>query len=187
MEAKDYLSKHWGPRQVWKHLEWPKHRRRLELCAQLCVGKTAVDVGCAYGHSTAIMAEFRPWVEWTGIEFDDEAIRLARQFFPKGDWIRSGGVADLPLAVLVRPFSRPWDSAVCSEVIEHVEDPAALAAGLRSIVTHRAVLTTPASRVNDPGHLRVYTTETLAAVLGPHFSRVTVSIDGPFLVAVADV
>jgi 2-polyprenyl-3-methyl-5-hydroxy-6-metoxy-1,4-benzoquinol methylase len=184
VNASEYLSKHWGPKRVWTHLEWPKHRQRLRLCAELCVGKTAVDVGCGYGHSTMIMAEYRPDLCWSGIEFDKRGKDLAREFFPNGDWL-CGTVRELALAALVQPGGKGWDSAVCSEVIEHVESPSELLEGLKAIARERVIITTPNRAVNDPGHLRVYTRETLEAAIKEHFRICSIVEDGPFLFAVA--
>jgi len=144
MNAEEYITKHWVPNKIWTHLEWPKHQKRLRRCAGLVEGETFADVGCACGHSTNIMAKFRVG-SWCGIDFSETAVEMARKLFP--DLIFSTQLEE----------GTVFDSVVCSEVIEHVEDDKALVEQLLAVTRKRLVLTTPSMEVNDPGHLRLYT------------------------------
>lgn len=151
LSADDYMD-HWNRRKVWTHLERPKHLKRLHWCADQCRGEVFADVGCALGHSTAIMKKHRPGA-WIGIDFSRKATDKGPEIFPD---IPFRFAQDLTALAKLGPV----DTAVCSEVIEHVEAPEILLMALTTMA-RRVVLTTPAIDAQDPGHMRLYTRETL--------------------------
>lgn len=153
MDAEQYMN-HWIKNKVWTHLKWPKHQRRFKTIAGFLEGETFVDVGCAFGHSTAEIEIFRSGA-WTGIDFSKRAIERAKMEFPRIDFIYCEDFS------LYDHTSRKFDGVVCSEVIEHVEKDWELIKGLLGITKKTLVVTTPNCKVSDPGHLRVYTEETL--------------------------
>jgi 2-polyprenyl-3-methyl-5-hydroxy-6-metoxy-1,4-benzoquinol methylase len=162
MTADEYL-KHWKGREVWKRLVLPHHQERLRRCASYLPPDPAgfvegfVDVGSALGHSTAILRGLRPG-RWTGVDFSREAIDTAARTFADIVFVYLEKVEEL--ALLPR-----FAGVVCSEVIEHVEDDEALIRGLWAITGGTLVLTTPKRIVDDPGHLRLYSRETLDKLL----------------------
>jgi len=153
MTAKDYIEKHWIKNKIWTHLEYPRHQDRLKTCVSYLDGEKFIDIGCALGHSTNILKKFRPGT-WSGLDFWQKAISQARELFPKIHFYYSNDFNLLPIC-------GQHDGVVCSEVIEHVADDQALVNGLIDITKNVLVMTTPCISVNDPGHLRVYTEETL--------------------------
>jgi len=154
MEAKDYLEKHWIKNKIWTHLDWPKHQDRLKTCASYLEGKRFIDIGCGLGHSTNQMKKFHPVGDWSGLEFMQETVSKASKLFPDITFYYSKDFNFLPVC-------GQFDSVICSEVIEHVEDDQALVNGLIDITKKVLVITTPNRFVDDPGHLRVYTEEML--------------------------
>lgn len=151
MTAEEYLRNHWVAKQVWRRLEVPLHQERLRRCAEAVAGgSTFIDVGCALGHSTAILKKFCPG-NLTGFD-NDVVIEEARRLFPGIEFIHS--ILD----------GAQWDGVVCSEVIEHVEDDADWVRTLWRITGKKLVVTTPAIPVKDPGHMRLYTEESLRAL-----------------------
>jgi 2-polyprenyl-3-methyl-5-hydroxy-6-metoxy-1,4-benzoquinol methylase len=154
MTADEYREQ-WIRGQVWTHLERPKQVRRLNWCADHCEGQRFVDVGCMLGHSTAAMAKRHPG-DWTGIDFSEKAIDMAWQNFPGIGFRFLRSVADLAGMV------ERYDTAVCSEVIEHVPDPQELLRGLLAIAD-RVIITTPRADAQDPSHVRLYTEASLLA------------------------
>ena len=177
MNATQYLE-HWKRKRVWTHLQWPKHQRRFRLCASIVQGQTFIDVGCAFGHSTAELAKFHPGT-WSGLDFAEEAVLKARKLYPSREFIFS------PDYDMHKACGRQFDSVVCSEVIEHVPNDAGFICQLIRIAGQRIILTTPNRKVSDPGHLRVYTERTLGALLGG--TKHEIFSDGPFFYAVVKI
>lgn len=160
MKAKDYLVNHWIKNKIWTHLEWPKHQDRFRACVSYLEGERFIDIGCALGHSTNILKKFLPG-NWSGLEFMQEAVDRAKELFPDISFYYSKDFNFLPTC-------GQFDGVVCSEVIEHVENDKALIEGLVNITDKVLVITTPNIKVNDPGHLRVYTEETLSELFDSH-------------------
>lgn len=152
LNADQYMD-HWKKNQVWTHLTRPKHLKRLHWCAAQCEGELLADVGCAYGHSTAIMKAHRP-ATWIGIDFSRKATDQAELLFPEIPFRFAKDIVDLARM-------GPVDTAVCSEVIEHVDSPELLLMALTGMARRRVILTTPAIDAQDPGHQRLYTLESL--------------------------
>lgn len=101
----------------WLH-SWAKRKAQrmalsfgLEILASLSVGRF-MDVGCGSGTVVALARQMG-W-DAEGLEFDSEAVTVARQ---AGLTILEGGYELL--------FERPesFDVLLCSHVIEHVHDP----------------------------------------------------------------
>jgi len=156
MEAKKYLEKHWMKNKIWTHLEWRGHQRRLKNCTSYLKGKKFIDIGCGLGHSTNIMKGFLPG-DWAGLEFWVEATEQSKKLFPEIKFYYSKDFNFLPIC-------GEFDSVVCSEVIEHIEDDQALVDGLMKITKNILVITTPNQQIDDPGHLRIYTMKTLTGL-----------------------
>ena len=172
MSAEDYIRHHWLRRSVWEHLTRRKHVRRLRACAQRMEGSTFADVGCAFGHSTDMMARWAPG-DWTGIDFSRTAVEHAvKEFGQRRRFLFCESLA--ALASL-----GPFDGVICSEVIEHVDDPQTLVESLKAITCRVLVMTTPAGAVGDPGHVSVYTLESFSAEI----AGAEVVQSGPFLYA----
>jgi 2-polyprenyl-3-methyl-5-hydroxy-6-metoxy-1,4-benzoquinol methylase len=156
MDADKYFD-HWQGKKIWTHLKWLKHQERFRTIARHLEGIRIADVGCATGHSTEELRTLYPQAAWEGIDFSTRIIKAALQFFPKGTWHYSPDFR-------IRERFGTYDTLVCSEVLEHVEDDADLARALLEAASRRVVITTPCIRVSDPGHLRVYTEEKLKSL-----------------------
>lgn len=154
MTAEEYFVHHWKKHKVWNRLAKPHHQARLKWCADQCVGLTAIDVGCASGHSTAYMQIFRKDIRWFGTDFAPEIVKYAKMTFPNIDFLEIKGIDTLSEI-------GPFDSVVCSEVIEHVLCPKSFVDQLWGVTKSRLIITTPSVAVDDPGHLRVFNKATL--------------------------
>jgi len=152
MNATDYL-KLWEKHKVWERLACAKHQERFRKITSFLKGKTFVDVGCAYGHSTHYMKKMIGG-GWTGIDFDKRAIKKAKELFPDIDFKYLPNIDQLKSLPI-------YDNVVCSEVIEHVENDQLLVDNLISITGKNLVITTPLKKVNSKGHLRLYNEEML--------------------------
>lgn len=165
MNAKEYLESHWIKNKIWTHLTTKMHQERLRECTLPLEGETFLDVGCGLGHSTGHMKRFLPG-DWSGLEFWDKATRVAQELFPDITFYSSKDFN-------FRPICGEFDSVVCAEVIEHVEDDQGLIDGLLDITKKVLVVTTPNRRVSDPGHLRVYTMGTFGALFHGYALKIT--------------
>jgi len=151
LTAEKYIVGHWKAKKVYNNLAAPKHQDRLQKCAELTRGSRLADVGCAFGHSTAIMQDFRPG-NWRGFDLSATAITEARKFFPDMEFDHFPNINSMH-----KNLARfKLDSIVCSEVLEHVADDRSLVLALWNAVSERVVFTTPSVKVNDPGHIRLY-------------------------------
>jgi 2-polyprenyl-3-methyl-5-hydroxy-6-metoxy-1,4-benzoquinol methylase len=175
MNAETYL-KHWEQNQIWTHYAWPKHQKRFQTIASMCAGKTCIDVGCGFGHSTKRLSNFYE-ADWTGLEFSSEAIKKAKENFPKLNFIYAENYR------LDEICNKKYDSVICSEVIEHIEDDRAFISELMKIVEKKLILTTPSQHVDDPGHLRIYNANMIENLLDG-FCYTVKSIGGYYYVEV---
>lgn len=179
MDAKTYLESHWMKHEVWNRLQAPMHQERLRKCAEAVAGgKAFVDVGCGCGHSTAIMKGFCPG-DWTGVDFGESAIVEARKLFPDIRFRYFPIPEDIPM--------NAYDGVVCSEVIEHVEDPADFVRALVNVTAPGGVLvlTTPNRPVSDPGHIRVYSRPMLEGLFADFPGTVEIKSEGRFWCVIA--
>lgn len=174
MNATEYLNGHWIKKKIWRHLASPIHQRRFDMIASFLPegGKTFADVGCGCGHSTRELANRKRRGRWTGIDFGTKAIAAAKRRFPELLFEYAETIEGLGESI------GRFDGIVCSEVIEHVEDDATFVASLLNMTRETLVVTTPARKVADPGHIRQYSAEQLAELFSaaPH----EIQREGPF-------
>ncbi|MGE0151478.1 MAG: class I SAM-dependent methyltransferase [Reyranellaceae bacterium] len=101
--------------------------------------RTLLDLGCGNGWLSAQYAALGYAV--TGCDVSQDGLRLAAEAFPDVVFRRLSAYEDL------RPLAPPGGFAaiVCSEVIEHLIDPAAMLANTRRVLANDGVLilTTP--------------------------------------------
>lgn len=160
LTAEEYIVNHWIPRKVWNNLESHKHQERFRQLCEFLEGDSYCDVGCACGHSVAHMARIHPG-DWHGVDFSRTAIDMAKSEFPQFGFHYVEDPADMTSA-------GKFDSVICSEVIEHAEDPKLLLAALVEIANKVVILSTPCVKVNDPGHIRLYDREMVEDLLAPY-------------------
>ncbi len=96
-----------------------------------------LDIGCGQGDLLASLRESFPHAELAGVELSAEGVRRSAAKVPDARLVQADLVAGFePPADLVG-----WaDAAVCSEVLEHVDDPAAL-------LRHASRMLAPGARV----------------------------------------
>jgi SAM-dependent methyltransferase len=109
-------------------------------------GDSILEIGCASGYATEILEYLLPRkVEYTGIDYSEAMISLARDYYPEHRFLVADATA-IPLA------SELFDVTVSSCVLLHVSEPEAavqeaIRLSKRFIVAHR----TPICR-NRPTH-----------------------------------
>lgn len=152
LTAEQYME-HYSGNNIRASLEKPKHQERLQRCVQPlrggCGAGRFVDVGCALGDATAMMRDLLDGF-WVGVDFCASSIAEAGSLHPD---LPFEYVPDIDSLWSIEPFN--FDGAVCTEVLEHVPDPALLVRQVMSIAP-LAVFTTPNRFIVEPGHVRVF-------------------------------
>jgi SAM-dependent methyltransferase len=112
-------------------------RFRRTLCAEAARSAPAkvLDAGCGEGVATAWLAAALPGAALTGVEARAEARAVFARDLP-GATVVDGDVYALPFA------DGAFDLAVCTEVLEHLEGPAAALAELARVARGGHVLVT---------------------------------------------
>lgn len=128
--------------------------------------KNILDAGCGEGFTMYNLVKNKIGQTVTGIEFSYEAIALGNKLFPTLD-IKQGSAYGLPYK------DNSFDLVVCTEVLEHLDNPKqGLKEALR-VTTRYAIFSVPnepffmlsnllrgknVSRLgNDPGHINYWT------------------------------
>lgn len=125
---------------------------------------SVLDAGCGEGHLLAALRHALPEAQLTGVDASVSAVEYARSSFGEAGTFLTGDLLALPFD------ADAFDVVVCSEVLEHLEDPAAAFAELRRVARRRVVLTVPlepwfkffndiarALRISrDPGHVQFW-------------------------------
>jgi SAM-dependent methyltransferase len=147
-----------------------EYRRRLALWLLERRGtpQRLLDIGCGNGELLATAAARWPTAELLGLELSEAAVADARRKVP-GARFRA---CDLLAGARPGPGEAGWATqAVCSEVLEHVDDPVALLRSARRWMAPgcRLVVTVPGGPMSafdrHIGHRRHFSPEDLREVL----------------------
>jgi SAM-dependent methyltransferase len=127
-----------------------------------------LDIGSGTGVLAAELRRVFPSADIVGIELSREGVERARIAVPSATFIQRDLLRDAD----IDPRLRKWaTAAVCSEVLEHVDDPESL---LRAVVPYlssgcRLVITVPGGPMSafdrSIGHRRHFTPASLSALL----------------------
>lgn len=77
---------------------------------------SVLDVGCGEGFTLAKLKSAKIGKNYEGIEVDPTAIELGKKLYPSLN-IKKGDIYDLPYK------SNSFDLIICTEVLEHLENP----------------------------------------------------------------
>jgi 2-polyprenyl-3-methyl-5-hydroxy-6-metoxy-1,4-benzoquinol methylase len=78
---------------------------------------TILDAGCGEGFVVDYLVSRNPQLRITGVDVCDEAITYARHHFGDDAHFRTGNVYKLPFS------DQSFDTVICSEVLEHLNEP----------------------------------------------------------------
>jgi len=145
---------------------------------------TILDAGCGEGHLAALLREHHPGAAITGLDTSVGAVQYARETFGASAEFVTGDLFNLPFG------DRTFDVVLCSEVLEHLNNPARALVELKRVARRRVVLTVPLEpwfkRFNDigralgvsgdPGHVQFWSHRGFKAFVstmhpGAEFSR----------------
>ena len=101
--------------------------------------KSVLDVGAGEGFTLQKLKDNKIGDKLEGIEYMDEAIALGKQYHP-GITIKKGDIYKLPYK------DNSFDVVICSEVMEHLEDPEKALKELKRVTKKYLFLSVP----NEP-------------------------------------
>lgn len=101
--------------------------------------ESVLDVGCGEGFSLKKLEERKIGKVIEGVDYSEEAIRLGKQMYP-GLNLSIGNVYDLKYK------DNLFDLILCTEVLEHLEDPKKAALEIKRIAGKYVVFSVP----NEP-------------------------------------
>lgn len=141
------------------------YKEVAERCAPLAP-RRVVDVGCGTGHLLRFLVDSMQTEPEliVGIDHSPAGIRRARTSVPKGRWL----VADL---FRLTPEWDRFDLVLCTEVLEHVHEPARAVEVLRRLCAHggSVAITVPDGKQDSwEGHVNFWDERDLRAFLAPH-------------------
>jgi SAM-dependent methyltransferase len=156
-------SAKFNPAQTFRRdLIWELIRERAPKACRI------LDIGSGQGDLASDLHARMPRAEILGIELSAAGIEMARQKAPAARFSQ----CNLLEAVTVPPEYRQWaEVAVCSEVLEHVDEPATLLKNARGFFARNClvIVTVPGGPMSafdrHIGHRRHYTPEALGEVL----------------------
>jgi trans-aconitate methyltransferase len=144
-----------------------EYRRRLVL-SLLGNPERVLDIGCGSGELASEIRGRFPTAEILGLDTSAAAVEIARRKVAGATFEQR----DLLAAAEPEPRLRGWATyAVCSEVLEHIEDPPELLRNVRPYLTpgSRLIVTVPGGPMSafdrHIGHRAHFTPRRLAAVL----------------------
>lgn len=106
------------------------HTGKLKVTTSLIRSETPqriLDVGCAGGWFLSKIAEKYPEAECVGVDVYAPAVTYAKKQYPRITFFKADG-HKLPFR------SNSFDVILCTEVLEHVEDPGAVVAELHRVL-----------------------------------------------------
>ena len=148
-----------------------RHALILKLLGRPSAGSTVLDIGSGQGQFALRLSTSYPDLAVWGVEYSAEGVARSRETA-----VRHGVAAEFRQVDLLRPTTLAGDQpladyAVCSEVLEHVEDPVALLRHARVLLAPgcRLVVTVPGGPRSafdrHIGHYQHFTAGTLNQVL----------------------
>ena len=152
----------------WNSISGDLLPERVELLNQYVVGRTVLDAGCGGGGFVDHLT--RQGFQATGLDTHDAFLRVAREKRFKGRFIQADLDAALPFADGV------FDTTICLDVLEHVNDDTYTIRELARVTRRRLVIAVPQEDrwmpryrlifypYRDPTHKRYYTPESLQAL-----------------------
>jgi SAM-dependent methyltransferase len=169
----DDWDRHWGRyAKVVERSPAQAYRRKLVFEALALEGaprpRRVLELGSGQGDLARALMERYPNVEFLGIDRSERGLEIAQEKVPDGAFLH----ADFTRPLVLPARFRGWAThAICSEVLEHVEDPAGVLRNVRQCLAPaaRLVITVPAGPMSafdrHIGHRRHFTLSALAEVV----------------------
>jgi SAM-dependent methyltransferase len=169
----DDWDKHWGAYAASNALNPAQAYRRMLILASLGLDGAArparvLELGSGQGDFSRELVDRYPFVELCGLDLSQTGIDIARRKVPTGAFFQQ----DMTQTIGLPDGYRRWAThAVCSEVLEHIDDPAAALRNVRACLAPgaRLVITVPAGPMSafdhHIGHRRHFDAASLTRVV----------------------
>ncbi len=172
-ERTDDWDSHWKAYSATNALN-PAGAYRRELIFELLALDRApspvrlLDLGSGAGVFAADVLRVRPDAEVVGLDLSDEGVKMAQRAVPAARFFQQ----DFTRPMALDPRYRGWAThAVCSEVLEHLDDPTATIQNIRPYFAPgcKLVVTVPAGPMSafdqHIGHRGHFSTDRLESTL----------------------
>jgi ubiquinone/menaquinone biosynthesis C-methylase UbiE len=154
-----------------------------------------LDAGCGEGFVTTYLARRDPSLRITGVDVKEDAIAYARDHFGDLATFRTGSVYKLPFS------DNSFDAIVCSEVLEHLDDPVRPLDEFKRVARRHVLITVPREpyfkwlndlgrglRLSpDPGHVNFWTKKTFQDFINGQFPQAAFAWKHTYQLALAQV
>ncbi len=141
-----------------------------------------LDVGCGEGFVVAFLKERLPEADITGVDLSEAALSYARKHFGALATFRQADIYALPFP------DGAFDTVVCSEVLEHLNEPDRAMHELKRVARQYVVLTVPLEPYfrwlnvlgqwlgvsDDPGHVQFWNRKGFEDFVHRHFKEVEI-------------
>lgn len=137
-----YMSKNPLKRRMIDRLNKKIVSNLKEMVKDIVVEESKIkilDAGCGEGFITNLLYNNLKNAEFTGIEFTKEALEIAREMNKNINFVQ-GDIYEMPFKDL------SFDIVICTEVLEHLEDPEKAVSELKRLSKKYILLTVP----NEP-------------------------------------
>lgn len=169
----DDWNRHWSEYASATELNPAQAYRRMLVFRALELDRARVrprllEIGSGTGDFSRELSERHPLIELVGIDLSETGVELARQKVPNGAFFQQDLTA--PMALPER-YSGWATHAVCSEVLEHLDDPISALRNVRACLAKgaRLVITVPAGPMSafdrHIGHRNHFTPERLEQII----------------------
>ena len=154
-----------------------------------------LDAGCGEGFVTDYLARQDPDLRLTGVDLSEDAIAYAKEHFGDRATFRTGSIYKLPFS------DNSFDVIVCSEVLEHLDEPVRAIEEMKRVARSHVLITVPrepyfnwlnviGQRLGispDPGHVNFWTKSTFQDFINVHFEEATFAWKHIYQLALAKV
>jgi SAM-dependent methyltransferase len=152
----------------WATIGGPLDKEKTAILEKYVVGPRVLDAGCGGGGYVDYLA--RKGLDAVGVDKHSQFLTVAREKGFRGQFLQCDLADRLPFA------DAAFDTTVCYDVLEHVDDVAAISE-LARVTRSRLILTVPQEDVwmthhrlvfstyRDQTHLRYYTESSLRALI----------------------
>ena len=156
---------------------------------------TVLDAGCGEGFVVDYLARRDADLRIVGVDLSAAAVDYAQAHFGDRARFRTGSVYKLPFS------DRSFDTVLCSEVLEHLDDPDRAVEELKRVARKAVLITVPHEPyfqwlnslgrrlgINpDAGHVNFWTAATFEVFIRKHFEAPTFARKQLYQLAVAAV